>query len=918
MDPHDREVWVKMAFAVKSEMGEAGFDIWDEWGAQHPRPASEIKSTWKSAKPGGKVGLGSLIYEAKSAGWKDDSKFEKPSAEVIAQRQAASAQRQAQYEAELTAEQEAAAQLAQKLWDEAESEFEGHDYLTRKGVQSHGLKVGPFRIERTDPNTGEVAVSSPKALLVPLYDFDGKLWNVQAISRNPGKKNKRVLQDSKTSGCFFSFGTPQTIDGRKVFILGEGYATCASIFEDTGHMVLMCINSSNILNVAKTLRERDPDAIILIAADNDLWSRKPDGTPRNPGLESANKAAQAVGGIVAYPPFCEADATGKDEKGNVTGPKDFNDWHGINGPGSVAEVINAALATKETGEPGEVPYVVLAPNIRDARAIEYALMLSDDIESELRRLEGVNSGSKLDPDVFPYDKRGLERMVRGVRELWPSARIDILAERSDAAEARRVADKFGASVNLPPAPEGGWAGWGEFYLDSVFDLIGGDEEVRQLVQDELRRLAGVASTSQSGTSVEAASPAPSNTSPPAREVVDVHHMQTVDPFDWPNLSERMKPLNTIPNLRFLLDSYGFTVRYDVIRKDMLVTHPGQSGTRDNMRSKAIDTVISLCALNSLAKTDTPSFMMSIADDRPYNPAVEFITSKPWDGVSRLADLLATVETKPGFDRELFAFLMRRWLISAVAAVAMPAGFWSKGVLVFQGDQSLGKTTWFRSLLPQQLRDLMKVDASIDPSNKDTIISVVSHWLVELGELDGTLRKADIARLKGFISQDIDQFRRPYGRTEEKFQRRTVFFASVNPEQFLADDTGNVRWWTVPVTGVNSEHGIDMQQLWAEVYTLFQAGERWWLDRDEERLLNASNVQHEQRDPIDELIASKYDFSDPARHRLTATQVLLALGYQSPSKKLLNDATGIMRKHFGEPNRTGKGRFFQVPNMILRY
>ena len=100
LNPHDRSTWVKMAFAIKSGFGEDGFEIWDEWGSQHKRPVGKVKATWKSAKPGGKVSLGSLFFDAKAAGWKDDSKHEKPSAAVIAQRQAAAAARQAAYEAE--------------------------------------------------------------------------------------------------------------------------------------------------------------------------------------------------------------------------------------------------------------------------------------------------------------------------------------------------------------------------------------------------------------------------------------------------------------------------------------------------------------------------------------------------------------------------------------------------------------------------------------------------------------------------------------------------------------------------------------------------------------------------------------------------------------------------------------------------
>ncbi len=217
-----------------------------------------------------------------------------------------------------------------------------------------------------------------------------------------------------------------------------------------------------------------------------------------------------------------------------------------------------------------------------------------------------------------------------------------------------------------------------------------------------------------------------------------------------------------------------------------------------------------------------------------------------------------------------------------------------------------------------MRDLVKVGALIDPKEKDTIISAVSHWLVELGELDGTLGKTDTARLKSFVSQDVDQFRRPYGRAEEKFPRHTVFFASVNPKAFLVDETGNVRWWTIPVTGLNPQHQIDMQQLWAEVYEWFNADERWWLEHSEEGLLEAANADHERPDPFDEMIASKYDFSNPGPRKLTATQVLQELGYSTPSKKQLGESGNALRKHFGEPKKSGSNRLYSVPQMLRNH
>lgn len=401
------------------------------------------------------------------------------------------------------------------------------------------------------------------------------------------------------------------------------------------------------------------------------------------------------------------------------------------------------------------------------------------------------------------------------------------------------------------------------------------------------------------------------------QVRDVHDLPPVALMTWPHTSSNGQPLSTIPNLAHMLENYGFTVRYDVIRKDLLIRYPGQCGIADNQRSKAVDTVMSLAALNRLPKSEIQSFLLSVGDNNAVNPVVDFIQSRPWDGRSRFADLMNTIKTRDGYGRELLALLMRRWLVSAVAAAAKPFGFWSKGVLVFQGEQSLGKTAWIRALVPEELRDLVKIDATIDPANKDSIISAVSHWLVELGELDGTLRKADIARLKGFISQDVDQFRRPYGRVEEKFQRRTVFFASVNPEQFLSDDTGNVRFWTVPVVGINHQHGIDMQQLWAEVFGWYQAGERWWLERDEEAMLESANANHQQTDPVQELIQSRYGRAPERslKRHMTATDVLLEMGFDRPTQRQKNDAGQTLRKLFGPPKRTKSGLYFEVPSLI---
>lgn len=397
---------------------------------------------------------------------------------------------------------------------------------------------------------------------------------------------------------------------------------------------------------------------------------------------------------------------------------------------------------------------------------------------------------------------------------------------------------------------------------------------------------------------------------------------SVNPFMFPHMSHQQKPLNTRENLEWMIDQYGIKARYNEVSKDVVLTIPGADYGYDAAANCSLSEVNSLCARNGMSKGDTADYIKLIAVGNRFNPAADFINSRPWDGVSRIKDICDTLVTPEGFDRDLVTMLVSRWMLSAVAAILKDSGFWSKGVLVLQGDQSLGKSAWFKALLPDMQRDLIKVGATIDPANKDSVISAIGHWMVELGELDATFRKADIARLKAFISSDVDMLRRPYDRLDSKYLRRTVFFASVNPKHFLADDTGNVRWWTIPVTDVNYNHDIDTQQLWAEVAQKYRDGEQWWLNRDEESMLEAVNSAHEAIDPVEEMILMRYEWGCDrlaAFTDRTATQVLQDIGYDKPNKAQTTHCSNVLRKLTkSDPKRKAKGNMFSLPPKVFPY
>jgi len=227
--------------------------------------------------------------------------------------------------------------------------------------------------------------------------------------------------------------------------------------------------------------------------------------------------------------------------------------------------------------------------------------------------------------------------------------------------------------------------------------------------------------------------------------------------------------------------------------------------------------------------------------------------------------------------------------------------------VFQGDQYIGKTKWFKTLVPAELR-VLQDGVILRPDDRDSVKQCVSNWLVELGELDATFRKSDIAALKSFLTKDRDILRRAFAKKESEYARRTIFFASVNPREFLHDPTGNRRYWTIECESLDHSHSIDMQQCWAQVHEIWQAGEPWYLSAEEVDDLNTHNKDFEVIDPIAELIGSGLNWkADKTEWQwLSATQVLKLLGRDTPSQGEATRAAHVLRDLNGKSSRKASG------------
>ena len=340
----------------------------------------------------------------------------------------------------------------------------------------------------------------------------------------------------------------------------------------------------------------------------------------------------------------------------------------------------------------------------------------------------------------------------------------------------------------------------------------------------------------------------------------------------------VKILDTYRNLEWLLRQFKIEIKYNLMTRMREIIIPNHYIFKDDIENSALNKIRYLARINYMPTNDLDMHLDDLAGENPYHPIVECIKSKPWDGTNRLDDFIKTITAT---DPNLAYKLIYTWMVAACAAAHSEDGFINHGVLVLQGKQSLGKTSWVRALNPITAHAI-KEGALLDPSNKDSVLMFARHWIIELGEIDATFNSKDVAQLKSFITLQADDVRMPYAHRAVRLPRRSAYIATVNNQNFLADDTGNRRWWTIEVEAINYDHGMDMQQVWAQVYTYWQNGAKSYLVHDIQEAVNRANTHHEKVDPFTEILLTKYDWDNPGRNWKTLTQILRDIGYEKPS------------------------------------
>jgi putative DNA primase/helicase len=338
------------------------------------------------------------------------------------------------------------------------------------------------------------------------------------------------------------------------------------------------------------------------------------------------------------------------------------------------------------------------------------------------------------------------------------------------------------------------------------------------------------------------------------------------------------PSLTRANVEILLNSYGCKVRYNAMSRLNTFDLPGVANlTADNEQTIHLSQIQDLCVRNGMACDHKRllGILTEIGDSNRFHPVKDWILEKQWDGIDRLTDLINTIQVPDSY-LEFRDIVIPKFLNSIVNVAMSDNPVKCEFVLIFSGSQGIGKSTWFKNLLPD---DGCVLDGhKLQVRDKDSILAAVSHILVELGELEQTFRSSSDSELKAFLSKTKDVIRLPYATRDSHFQRRTVFVGSVNQPEFLRDITGNRRYWVLETLAVDYQHKIDMQQVFAQVYEQFYLENApLHLTPAQEFLQQQLTSRHEEAEPLVLALESTFDFTQPSQSQMSVSQILQLMG-----------------------------------------
>lgn len=394
---------------------------------------------------------------------------------------------------------------------------------------------------------------------------------------------------------------------------------------------------------------------------------------------------------------------------------------------------------------------------------------------------------------------------------------------------------------------------------------------------------------------------------------------------------------TSEDIKAILKQMGITVRLNVLSGMVEIEGMPQQYSKANAANVLPVLLSDYMKKHNMKCTrqGLDDCLVLIEDENRFNPIADMLSAVKHDGVDRISELEEIIGISGD---ETACLYLTKWLHQSVALALNDESdpYGGDGVLVIQNPQGAGKTLLFSKLA--MYSDWFAEGTSIDTDKKDSVIQATGCWIAELGELDSTLKREQSA-LKAFITSRTDTYRQPYARVATKKPRRTSFCATVNPSEFLNDETGSRRWWVISPRHIDVDRLKALprewvMQVWAQVYAQFYLPnpQGFRLTEEERKRLTADNERYSKPLPGEAEILDKLEWSSPAKHwkwykvtqvrdflnlkPLTTAQVGRALTKISTrDERVQTKAPGNVKQYLLPPMCRGAGYYHSVEDFI---
>jgi hypothetical protein len=358
----------------------------------------------------------------------------------------------------------------------------------------------------------------------------------------------------------------------------------------------------------------------------------------------------------------------------------------------------------------------------------------------------------------------------------------------------------------------------------------------------------------------------------------------------------VKVFSTYRNFQIMCKHYGIEISYDVISKEN-VNNLGET------QNSLVSILRSAMTLNGMDIGLTLEYINLMAKGNKRNGFRNALDKVIWDGQDRLKAFYKTLEVKEPEHEEVRNLYLLKWLQQMLyLALYDPASTdgrkIARNLLVLQSDQQCGKSTWFKALLPDHLSDFIGEGLHLNSNNDMSVLACIKHIFVELAELEQSFKTTDINQFKAFFGRTKDILNIKYLPCPEGFIRTTSFLGTVNEVSFLKDKTGSTRFLVLPIKNANGFHGIDMMQLYKQIYEKTDYI-NFELNKEEQEKQRLINEEFQQPDVIEEQFRNNFEteFTTGGTYR-NCTQILEQLGY---TKRDINytrrcDIANVLRKY----------------------